>query len=133
VAEDVDVAGAAGGDHGGVEGVDAEAGLELAAEEDGAEDDEQDGVSPPGRVGVGGRTVNRSAFAIHARIHVARPDLDAAVHSHSRHGKAWSALGRLIDESARRAYAEQGTPIAGWFTAQPLFEGVLADEPDLLD
>jgi ribulose-5-phosphate 4-epimerase/fuculose-1-phosphate aldolase len=176
-------------------------------------------VDHTGEVVEGERGVNRSAFAIHARIHAARPDLDAAVHSHSRYGKAWSALGRLIDPitqdhsdfyddhalydeyrgtvldtsegddiaaalgatkavilrnhglltvgqsieealwwflrlerccevqllaeaagtpvliddaPARRAYAEQGTPIAGWFTAQPLFEAVLEDEPGLL-
>ncbi|HKH24854.1 MAG TPA: class II aldolase/adducin family protein [Acidimicrobiales bacterium] len=176
-------------------------------------------VDERGAVVEGERDVNRSAFAIHASIHAARPDIDAAVHSHSRYGKAWSALGRLLDPitqdhcdfhgdhalyddyrgrvldpseggdiaaalgttkavilrnhglltlghsieeavwwflrlerccevqllaeaagapvliddaAARQAHAEQGSPVAGWFTAQPLFDAVLADEPDLL-
>jgi ribulose-5-phosphate 4-epimerase/fuculose-1-phosphate aldolase len=177
-------------------------------------------VDGRGEVVEGGRDVNRSAFAIHARIHAARPDVDAAAHSHSRYGRAWSSLGRLLDpitqdhcdfyrdhalyddyrgtvldtqegddiaaalgstkavilrnhglltvghsveeatwwflrlercceaqllaeaagtpvligdDGARRAHAVQGSPLAGWFTAQPLFEAVLEDEPDLLD
>jgi ribulose-5-phosphate 4-epimerase/fuculose-1-phosphate aldolase len=177
-------------------------------------------VDGDGAVVEGTRGVNRSAFAIHASIHAARPDVDAAAHSHSRHGKAWSALGRLLDPitqdhcdfyddhalydefrgtvldvaegeamaaalgarkalilrnhglltvgqsieeatwwflrlercceisllaeaagtpvlvddaAARQVHGEQGLPIAGWFTAQPLFEAVIADQPDLLD
>lgn len=173
-------------------------------------------VDGSGNVVHGDRAVNRSAFAIHASIHRARPDVDAAVHSHSRHGRAWSALarpldpitqdhcdfyddhgvyttyrGRVLDTSegediaaalgthkalilqnhglltvgesieeatwwflrmercceiqllaeaagtpvliddtaARQAHGEQGTAIAGWFTAQPLFESALDDQP----
>jgi len=41
--------------------------------------------------------LNRAAFAIHSELHKARPDVVAAAHSHSLHGKAWSALGRLLD------------------------------------
>jgi len=40
---------------------------------------------------------NRAAFAIHARIHQARPDASAACHSHSIYGKAFSTLGKNID------------------------------------
>jgi len=40
---------------------------------------------------------NRAAFAIHARIHMARPDVNAACHSHSIYGKAFSTLGKNID------------------------------------
>jgi ribulose-5-phosphate 4-epimerase/fuculose-1-phosphate aldolase len=177
-------------------------------------------VDHDGAVVEGARTVNRSAFAIHATIHRARPDVDAAAHSHSRYGKAWSSLGRrldpitqdhcdfyddhalyddfrgtvldpaegdaiaaalgsgkalilrnhglltvgqsveeatwwflrmercceisllaesagtpilIADDAARQVYGEQGSPIAGWFTAQPLFEAIVADQPDLLD
>jgi ribulose-5-phosphate 4-epimerase/fuculose-1-phosphate aldolase len=176
-------------------------------------------VDEHGTVVEGHRSVNESAFAIHASIHRARPDVVAAAHSHSRHGKAWSSLGRRLDpitqdhcdfyddhglydeyrgrvlatsegdaigralgdtkavilrnhgmltvgqsveeatwwflrlerccetqllaeaagtpvliddEAARHAHREQGSPLAGWFTAQPLFDAVLADEPDLL-
>jgi ribulose-5-phosphate 4-epimerase/fuculose-1-phosphate aldolase len=177
-------------------------------------------VDDQGKVVEGTRDVNRSAFAIHASIHAARSDIDAAAHSHSRFGRAWSSLGRLLDpitqdhcdfyqdhalyddyrgpvldsregddiaaalgatkavilrnhglitvgqsieevtwwflrlercceiqlvaeaagtpiliddRAARQAHSEQGSPIAGWFTAQPLFEAILADEPDLMD
>ena len=41
--------------------------------------------------------LNQAAFAIHSRIHHARPDVVAAAHSHSVYGKAWSSLGRLLD------------------------------------
>ena len=41
--------------------------------------------------------VDRAAFAIHAAIHAARPDVVAAPHTHSTYGKAWSTLGRLLD------------------------------------
>jgi ribulose-5-phosphate 4-epimerase/fuculose-1-phosphate aldolase len=41
--------------------------------------------------------LNQAAFAIHSELHKARPDVVAAAHSHSLYGKAWSALGRLLD------------------------------------
>jgi ribulose-5-phosphate 4-epimerase/fuculose-1-phosphate aldolase len=41
--------------------------------------------------------VNQAAFAIHSRLHAARPDVIAAAHSHSLHGKAFSTLGKLLD------------------------------------
>ena len=41
--------------------------------------------------------LNRAAFAIHSQLHAARPDVIAAAHSHSLYGKAWSAVGRLLD------------------------------------
>ena len=44
-----------------------------------------------------GRHANRAAFAIHSRVHAARPDVVAAAHTHSMYGKAWSSLGRLLD------------------------------------
>jgi ribulose-5-phosphate 4-epimerase/fuculose-1-phosphate aldolase len=177
-------------------------------------------VDHTGTVVEGDRAINVSAFAIHARIHLARPELNAAAHTHSRYGKAWSTLGRLLDPitqdhcdfyrdhglyddylgrvvdtsegdaiaaalgphkavilrnhglltggetieeatwwflrmercceiqllaeaagtpvlideaAAIDAHSEQGSSLAGWFTAQPLFEQVLEDEPDLLD
>jgi ribulose-5-phosphate 4-epimerase/fuculose-1-phosphate aldolase len=40
--------------------------------------------------------VNGAAFAIHSQIHAARPDVVAAAHSHSLHGKAFSTLGRPL-------------------------------------
>jgi ribulose-5-phosphate 4-epimerase/fuculose-1-phosphate aldolase len=43
------------------------------------------------------RRLNRAAFAIHSTLHAARPDVQAAAHSHSLYGKAWSTMGRLLD------------------------------------
>ena len=41
--------------------------------------------------------INSAGFHIHSAIHKARPDVQAAAHCHSLHGKAWSAFGRPID------------------------------------
>ena len=41
--------------------------------------------------------INLGAFNIHVQIHLARPDVVAAVHTHSIHGRAFSALGRTLD------------------------------------
>jgi ribulose-5-phosphate 4-epimerase/fuculose-1-phosphate aldolase len=54
-------------------------------------------VNHNGEVVEGDRPVNAAAFAIHSQIHLARPDVVAAAHSHSLYGKAWSTLGRLLD------------------------------------
>src|SRR5271165_3132972 len=54
-------------------------------------------VNDQGEVVEGNRPVNRAAFAIHSRVHAARPDVAAAAHAHSLYGKAWSSLGRLLD------------------------------------
>ncbi|HZD65439.1 MAG TPA: class II aldolase/adducin family protein [Acidimicrobiales bacterium] len=54
-------------------------------------------VDSDGGVVEGGRPVNTAAFAIHSQVHAARPDVVAAAHAHSLHGKAWSSLGRLLD------------------------------------
>ena len=51
-------------------------------------------IEPPAKVPP---RLNRAAFAIHSELHKARPDVVAAAHSHSLYGKAWSALGRLLD------------------------------------
>ncbi len=176
-------------------------------------------VDDSGAVVDGDQPINQSAFAIHASIHRARPDVDAAAHSHSRFGRAWSALGRPLDpisqdhcdfyrdhgvyteyhgrvldraegdaiadslgtgkavilrnhgllsvgqsveeatwwflrmercceaqllaeaagtplliddDAARHARDEQGTPLAGWFTAQSIFADIIEAQPDLL-
>jgi ribulose-5-phosphate 4-epimerase/fuculose-1-phosphate aldolase len=62
-------------------------------------------VNEAGEVIEGDHPVNTSAFAIHSRIHAARPDTVAAAHSHSIHGKAWSSLGRLLDPITQDACA----------------------------
>lgn len=51
-------------------------------------------VEPPAKAPA---RLNRAAFAIHSELHKARPDVVAAAHSHSLYGKAWSAVGRLLE------------------------------------
>jgi ribulose-5-phosphate 4-epimerase/fuculose-1-phosphate aldolase len=46
-----------------------------------------------GEILYGKHHVNRAAFVLHSAIHAARPDVIAAAHSHSVHGKAFSSLG----------------------------------------
>lgn len=41
--------------------------------------------------------VNKAGFMIHAALHKARPDVNAACHTHSKYGRAWSAFGRPIE------------------------------------
>lgn len=55
-------------------------------------------VNPKGEVVDGGpnRLLNRAAYMIHHAIHVARPDVNCAAHSHSLYGKTWCSLGRNI-------------------------------------
>ena len=62
-------------------------------------------VNEAGDVVSGDRLVNRAAFAIHSRIHTARPDVVGAAHAHSLYGKAWSTLGRLLDPITQDACA----------------------------
>ena len=62
-------------------------------------------VNSGGEVVEGDAPVNRAAFAIHSQVHEARPDVMAAAHSHSMHGKAWSTLGRLLDPLTQDACA----------------------------
>jgi ribulose-5-phosphate 4-epimerase/fuculose-1-phosphate aldolase len=54
-------------------------------------------VDHDGTIVEGEGPINQAGFAIHSELHKARPDVIAAAHSHSIYGKAWSALGRLLD------------------------------------
>ncbi|WP_428912099.1 class II aldolase/adducin family protein [Niallia sp. Krafla_26] len=58
-----------------------------------------------GTVVEGNKPINRAAFAIHSRIHEARPDVIAAAHSHSIYGKSFSTLGRLLEPITQDACA----------------------------
>ncbi len=71
-------------------------------------------VDHDGNVVYGEQPVNRAAFVIHAAIHQARPDVIAAAHSHSVHGKAFSALGIALDPITQDAckFYEDHTVIA---------------------
>lgn len=62
-------------------------------------------VDHAGEVVEGGRVVNAAAFAIHSQVHAARPEVVAACHAHSLHGKSWSTLGRLLDPITQDACA----------------------------
>lgn len=62
-------------------------------------------VNHQGQVVEGNKPVNEAAFAIHSQIHVTRPDVIAAAHSHSVYGKSWSSLGRLLDPLTQDACA----------------------------
>lgn len=41
--------------------------------------------------------INAAGFAIHSAVHKARPEVNAACHTHSIYGKSFSALGRKLD------------------------------------
>ncbi|MCG8416861.1 MAG: class II aldolase/adducin family protein [Proteobacteria bacterium] len=53
-------------------------------------------VDHDGQIVEGRGLVNRAAFAIHSRIHAARPDVTAIAHAHTRFGRAFSVLGRPL-------------------------------------
>ena len=53
-------------------------------------------VDHAGEVVEGGYSLNRAAFAIHSRVHEARPDAVAAAHTHGIYGRAFSALGKPL-------------------------------------
>jgi ribulose-5-phosphate 4-epimerase/fuculose-1-phosphate aldolase len=81
-------------------------------------------VDREGRVVEGTERVNAAAFAIHAAVHEAFPDLNAAAHSHAPNGRPWSATGRFVEMTSQDACA--------FFETQVLFErfsGVVLD-PD---
>jgi ribulose-5-phosphate 4-epimerase/fuculose-1-phosphate aldolase len=62
-------------------------------------------VDHNGEVVEGDWPVNRAAFAIHSQIHLARPEVVAAAHTHSRFGRAWSTLGRELSMITQDACA----------------------------
>jgi len=62
-------------------------------------------VNESGEVVQGEHPVNTAAFAIHSRVHAARPESVAAAHAHSMYGKTWSSLGRLLDPITQDACA----------------------------
>lgn len=56
-------------------------------------------VNEGGEVIDGGpcRLLNTAAYMIHSAIHQARPDVNAAAHSHSIYGRSFCSLGRKLD------------------------------------
>lgn len=68
-------------------------------------------VDEDGDVVEGDEPINAAAFAIHSEIHKARPDVHAACHAHSVHGKAFAAFGRELDmitQDSLRFYKSHG-------------------------
>jgi len=53
-------------------------------------------VDHKGHILDGNIPVNNAAFAIHSRIHHARPDVKAVAHAHTTYGRAFSALGQAL-------------------------------------
>ncbi len=62
-------------------------------------------VDHHGNIVEGTHPLNRAAFAIHSRIHEARPDVMAAAHTHGIHGRAFSMLGRPLSMISQDACA----------------------------
>lgn len=55
--------------------------------------DEEGNILPDGNQAP----INAAGFQIHSAIHVQHPHVNAACHTHSKHGKAYSGLGRKLD------------------------------------
>ncbi|MBW5484925.1 class II aldolase/adducin family protein [Streptomyces bambusae] len=62
-------------------------------------------VDGDGRVVRGGQRVNQLAFAVHAAVHRARPDVVAVAHTPTVHGRALAALGEGIAPLTQEACA----------------------------
>jgi len=62
-------------------------------------------VNHHGEIVIGDRPVNNAAFVIHSSVHMARPDVVAAAHAHSVHGKALSSLDCGLDPITQDACA----------------------------
>jgi ribulose-5-phosphate 4-epimerase/fuculose-1-phosphate aldolase len=62
-------------------------------------------VDHEGTVVDGEQPVNKAAFCIHSQVHLARPDVVAAAHAHSVHGKALSSLNVMLDPITQDACA----------------------------
>jgi ribulose-5-phosphate 4-epimerase/fuculose-1-phosphate aldolase len=65
-------------------------------------------VNHDGVVVEGTWPVNQAAFAIHSQVHQARPDVNAAAHTHSKFGRAFSTLGRTLDPITQDSCAFYG-------------------------
>ncbi len=65
-------------------------------------------VNHQGEVVEGTWPVNQAAFVIHGQIHAARPDVVAAAHAHSVHGKAFASLRKPLDPLTQDACAFYG-------------------------
>ncbi|AXR06288.1 class II aldolase/adducin family protein [Salinimonas sediminis] len=79
-------------------------------------------VSHQGDIVEGQAAINNAAFAIHSRIHMARPDVNAVAHAHTTYGRAFAALGqRLLPISQDACMFYQNHALFSHF------DGVVAD------
>jgi ribulose-5-phosphate 4-epimerase/fuculose-1-phosphate aldolase len=86
-------------------------------------------VDHHGKIVEGNLPINNAAFAIHSRIHEARPDVNAVAHAHTTYGRAFSALGETLKPISQDACVfYENHSVFGTFT------GVVADahEGDLI-
>lgn len=86
-------------------------------------------VSHDGRIVEGKHSINAAAYAIHASIHAARPDVIAAAHSHSPAGTTFASLGKRIPAITQEA--------CSFYKDHGLYEGydavaVTTNEGDLI-
>jgi ribulose-5-phosphate 4-epimerase/fuculose-1-phosphate aldolase len=72
-------------------------------------------VDHGGHIVEGRHPINAAAYAIHSRIHHARPDVIAAAHSHSRFCTTYASLGKKIPAISQEACA--------FYEDHALFEG----------
>jgi ribulose-5-phosphate 4-epimerase/fuculose-1-phosphate aldolase len=72
-------------------------------------------VDHAGNIVEGRHSINAAAYAIHAAIHLARPDVVAAAHSHSLHATTFASFGKLIPPVSQEACA--------FFESHALFDG----------
>ena len=85
-------------------------------------------VDDEGRILEGSGALNQAAFAIHSRIHKARPEV----------------VGQLLAEAAgtpilidpvqvKETSKLTGNPLTGYFSFQPIYDVLVAEEPDFMD
>ncbi|KAH8900185.1 class II aldolase/adducin domain protein [Thozetella sp. PMI_491] len=82
-------------------------------------------VDEHGLVVEGDEPINTAAFAIHSAIHRARPDVHAACHAHSVHGKAFAAFGRELEPITQDSLRFYGS-----HSIYTQFGGIVVDEDE---
>ncbi|KAF8575749.1 class II aldolase/adducin domain-containing protein [Ramaria rubella] len=84
-------------------------------------------VSHSGEILDGGanRMLNKAAFMIHSMLHLKRPDILCAAHSHTTYGKAFSTLSRPLDITNRDSCAFYDDHVV-----HTQFKGVVLDEEE---
>lgn len=80
-------------------------------------------VNHEGDIIIGDKPINLAGYHIHSAIHRARPEVIGVAHSHSTYGKAWSALGRVLDPITQDSAAYYGQQALSSFTGVVLETG----------